>query len=372
MGQRAGYRRIAPLALAAASLACGGVVAGCSSAQPAPTTSAFSGAAQPAGSWAEPNGDLANTRDAAGSRISSSNVASLKEAWTFKLSGTAATGISYAGSFAAAPVVANGVVYMQDLYANVYAISLATGKLKWEYQVNVPEKSGPGPDGVAVGNGVVYGDTSTTAFALNAATGKVIWSNGSLLNSGQGSFEIQPAVAGGRSIDTSMGLTPLEGLVMGTRSGDVDPALVLHVRRTRNLSTDEIDAVLNSRSGMLALAGDNDMREVQRRVRAGDATAELALDVYCYRIRKYVGAYYAVLGTVDAIVFTAGVGQHSAEVRAAAVGGLDAFGIHLDADRNARSETFASTDDSPVAVLVIPTNEEWQIAREALTVVRRS
>jgi len=198
MGQRAGYRRIAPLALAAASLACGGVVAGCSSAQPAPTTSAFSGAAQPAGSWAEPNGDLANTRDAAGSRISSSNVASLKEAWTFKLSGTAATGISYAGSFAAAPVVANGVVYMQDLYANVYAISLATGKLKWEYQVNVPEKTGPGPDGVAVANGVVYGDTPTAVFALNAATGKVIWSNGSLLNSGQGSFEIQPAVAGGR------------------------------------------------------------------------------------------------------------------------------------------------------------------------------
>jgi outer membrane protein assembly factor BamB len=199
MGQLAGYRRIAPLALAAASLACGGVVAGCSSsAPPAPTSSEFAGAAAPAGSWTDPNGDLANTRDAAGSRISSSNVASLKEAWTFKLSGTAATGVSYAGSFAAAPVVANGVVYMQDLYANVYAISLATGKLKWEYQVNVPEKSGPGPDGVAVANGVVYGDTSTTAFALNAATGKVIWSNGSLLNSGQGSFEIQPAVAGGR------------------------------------------------------------------------------------------------------------------------------------------------------------------------------
>jgi glucose dehydrogenase len=131
MGQRAGNRKITPLALAVASLACGGVVAGCSSAQPAPATSAFSGAAQPAGSWADPNGNLGNTRDAA-SRISSSNVASLKEAWTFKLSGTAATGVSYAGSFAAAPVVANGVVYMQDLYANVYAISLATGKLKWE------------------------------------------------------------------------------------------------------------------------------------------------------------------------------------------------------------------------------------------------
>ena len=125
------------------------------------------------------------------------------------------------------------------------------------------------------------------------------------------------AVAGGRSIDTSMGLTPLEGLVMGTRSGDVDPALVLHLRRTRNLSTDEIDAVLNSRSGLLALAGDNDMREVQRRVAAGDPAAELALDVYCYRIRKYVGAYLAALGGADAIAFTAGVGENDPVVRAA-------------------------------------------------------
>jgi outer membrane protein assembly factor BamB len=102
------------------------------------------------------------------------------------------------GSLAAAPVVVNGVVYLQDLHANVYAISLATGKLKWEYPANLAEKSGPGPDGVAVANGVVYGDTSTAAFALNATTGKLIWSNGNLLNSGQGAFEIQPAVANGR------------------------------------------------------------------------------------------------------------------------------------------------------------------------------
>ena len=132
------------------------------------------------------------------------------------------------------------------------------------------------------------------------------------------------AVADGRSIDTSMGLTPLEGLVMGTRSGDVDPALVLHLRRTRNLSTDEIDAVLNSRSGLLALAGDNDMREVQRRARAGDPAAELALDVYCYRIRKYVGAYLAALGGADAIVFTAGVGENDAVVRERSLAGLRA------------------------------------------------
>ncbi len=152
------------------------MVAGCSSSgQPAPTASTFAGVAVPAGSWADPNGDLANTRDAAGSRISAANVGSLKEAWTFKLSGPAAAGVNGAGSFAANPVVVNGVVYIQDLDANVYAVSLATGKLMWEYQVNIPEKSGPGPDGVTVANGVVYGDTSTAVFALNAATGKVEW-----------------------------------------------------------------------------------------------------------------------------------------------------------------------------------------------------
>ena len=207
MTQRARYRYrgIAPLALTVASLTGGIIVAGCSSsgssassAQPAPTTSTFAGAAAPAGSSADPNGDLANTRDTAGSQISAANVASLKEAWTFKLAGTAAAGVNGAGAFAAAPVVVNGVVYIQDLDANVYAVSLATGKLRWEYQVNIPEKSGPGPDGVAVANGVVYGDTSTAVFALNAATGKVAWDDAHLLNSGQGSFEIQPAVAGGR------------------------------------------------------------------------------------------------------------------------------------------------------------------------------
>jgi alcohol dehydrogenase (cytochrome c) len=174
------------------------IASGCSSSAPTGTSSAFTGAARPAGSWADPNGNLANTRAATGAQISSANVSRLKEAWTFKLTGTAAKGVSGAGSFAAAPVVVNGTVYMQDLDANVYAISLATGQLKWEYPVNIPEKSGPGPDGVAVASGVVYGDTSTAAFALNAATGKVIWNDTSLLNSGQGSFEIQPAVAGGR------------------------------------------------------------------------------------------------------------------------------------------------------------------------------
>jgi outer membrane protein assembly factor BamB len=174
------------------------LAAACSSTQSNPTTSTFSGADTPSGTWAYPNGNLANTRVAAGTTISSANVSSLREAWSFHLAGKAAAGVSGAGSFAATPVVVNGVVYLQDLDANVYAISLATGKLRWEYPVNVPEATGPGPDGVAVANGVVYGDTSTAVFALNAATGKAIWTDNGLLTSGQGSFEIQPQVSGGR------------------------------------------------------------------------------------------------------------------------------------------------------------------------------
>lgn len=179
------------------------------------------------------------------------------------------------------------------------------------------------------------------------------------------------AIRGGQSVDTSMGLTPLEGLVMGTRSGDLDPAIHGLLARVAGRSAEETDHTLNSASGLKGLTGANDFREISRRRAAGDERAQLAFDIYCQRIKKYIGAYYAVLGTVDAIVFTAGVGQHSAEVRAAALNGLDGFGIHLDPDRNARSKTFASTDDSPVAILVVPTNEEWQIAREALTVVQR-
>ncbi|MFC0624073.1 acetate/propionate family kinase [Kribbella deserti] len=181
------------------------------------------------------------------------------------------------------------------------------------------------------------------------------------------------AVRGGKSVDTSMGLTPLEGLVMGTRSGDVDPAIHAYLAREAGLSLDEIDHALNFESGLKGLAGENDFRELSRQREAGDEQARLAFDVYCYRIRKYVGAYYSVLGKVDAIVFTAGVGQNSAEVRSASLEGLEGLGIEIDAERNAESSDEAravSTKDSRVAVLVIPTNEEWQIAREALKLVR--
>ena len=182
------------------------------------------------------------------------------------------------------------------------------------------------------------------------------------------------AVAGGRSVDTSMGMTPLEGLVMGTRSGDLDPALHAHLHRTCGWSLEEIDRVLNRESGLKGLAGENDFRELERMVAAGDEAARLAFEVYCYRIRKYVGAYTAVLGRVDAIVFTAGVGQHSPEVREASLRGLETWGVEVDAALNSaatgKEAAVVSGPDSRVAVMVVPTNEEWEIAREALTVVR--
>ncbi|RYB91665.1 acetate kinase [Nocardioides oleivorans] len=180
------------------------------------------------------------------------------------------------------------------------------------------------------------------------------------------------AIRGGRSIDTSMGLTPLEGLVMGTRSGDLDPAVHAHLHRELGWSIDEIDRALNRESGLRGLSGANDFREVTRRRAAGDTDASLAFDVYAYRVRKYVGAYYAVLGELHAVVFTGGIGQHSAELRAAALGGLSMLGIDLDPDRNDASGAQArvvSPDGAQVAVLVVPTNEEWEIARQALGVV---
>ena len=175
------------------------------------------------------------------------------------------------------------------------------------------------------------------------------------------------AVRGGRSVATTMGLSPLPGLVMGTRSGDIDPTVVFHLHRVAGLSLDEIDDVLNKRGGMRGLCGDSDMREVLRRRAAGDEAAALAFDVYCHRLRGYVGAYYALLGTVDAVTFTAGVGENAPAVRAAALAGLDRLGIQVDAARNdagARGERVVSPTGAEVAVCVIPTDEELEIAKQ--------
>lgn len=180
------------------------------------------------------------------------------------------------------------------------------------------------------------------------------------------------AIDGGRSVETSMGMTPLEGLVMGTRSGDIDPSVLGHLHRRVGLEFSEIDTLLNRRAGLLGLAGSGDMRDVHRAAEAGDERAIAALDVYLHRIRGYVGNYLAQLGGVDAIVFTAGVGENSAFVRAGALAGLGFLGIEVDAARNASKERGSRTispASSPVAVLVVPTNEELEIARQTAALV---
>lgn len=177
------------------------------------------------------------------------------------------------------------------------------------------------------------------------------------------------AVQGGRSVDTSMGLTPLEGLVMGTRSGDIDPAVSLHLARTAGMSIDEVDTLLNRQSGMLGLTGYSDMRDVNRAADEGSHDAQLGMEVYCRRIKGYVGNYYAQLGTLDAITFTAGVGENDTVVREQSLAGLAELGIEIDLERNAvrsREARLISTDTSRVQVWVVPTNEEREIALQAV------
>ena len=180
------------------------------------------------------------------------------------------------------------------------------------------------------------------------------------------------AVKGGVSVETSMGMTPLEGLVMGTRTGDIDPAVLFHLHRQAGLSVDELDDLVNRRSGLMGLTGSGDMRDVSERAASGDALARMGLEVYTHRIRHYLGAYLAQLGGADAIAWTAGVGENSAEVRAMALAGLEGvFGIRLDAARNEERSPEArriSADDSKIDVLVVPTNEELEIARQTLEV----
>ncbi|GGF36518.1 acetate kinase [Microbacterium sorbitolivorans] len=178
------------------------------------------------------------------------------------------------------------------------------------------------------------------------------------------------AVDGGRSVDTSMGFTPLEGLVMGTRTGDIDPAVLIHLQRRAGLTTNELDDLVNKRSGLVGLAGANDMRDLTARAQAGEAEAQLAIDVYTHRLRAYAGAYLAQLGGADVISFTAGVGENVAHIRAAALRGLEFAGVEIDAERNENAKrgeiTRISSDASRVAVLVVPTDEEVEIARQTL------
>ncbi|MGD8723285.1 MAG: acetate kinase [Desulfobacterales bacterium] len=181
------------------------------------------------------------------------------------------------------------------------------------------------------------------------------------------------AVKGGQSIDTSMGMTPLEGLIMGTRSGDIDPAIIFYLKRKTGLTRDEMDVLLNKKSGLKGICGVNDMREVEKRKRDGDSQAQLAINMVCYRIKKYIGAYVAVMGRLDALVFTAGIGEKSPLIRERSCRGLTHLGIIIDPQKNNRTDkkTFdIQADGSAVRVLVIPTNEEYEIAKQTVECIQ--
>ena len=180
------------------------------------------------------------------------------------------------------------------------------------------------------------------------------------------------AIRGGVAVETSMGLTPLEGLVMGTRTGDIDPAVIFHLHRNAGMSIDEIDDLLNKKSGIKGLAGDNDFRGLHELIAAGDEGAQLALDVYIHRLKKYIGAYHAILGRVDVITFTAGVGENDDIVRALTAKGLESLGIAIDPERNderSPDPRIISPDWTSTLVMVVPTNEELAIARQCVALV---
>ncbi|MGW0708832.1 acetate kinase [Streptomyces sp. NPDC002643] len=223
-----------------------------------------------------------------------------------------------------------------------------------------------------------YGFHGTSHAYVSRATAELLGKDPSevnviVLHLGNGASA--SAVRGGRCVDTSMGLTPLEGLVMGTRSGDLDPAVIFHLMRVGGMSTDEIDTLLNKKSGLIGLCGDNDMREIRRRIDEGDERATLAFDIYIHRLKKYIGAYYAVLGRVDAVAFTAGVGENAAPVREAAVGGLEGLGLVVDGDLNAvrgDGPRLISPAGARVAVAVVPTDEELEIAAQTYALVGKN
>jgi acetate kinase len=181
------------------------------------------------------------------------------------------------------------------------------------------------------------------------------------------------AIKNGKSVDTSMGLTPLEGLIMGTRSGDIDPAIIFYLVRKTGLSHDEIESLLNKHSGLKGICGVNDMREIAQLADKGDEPARLAIEMSCYRIKKYIGAYYAVLGDVDALVFTAGIGENAANIRLQSCEGLAHLGIKVDEKKNEFniSGIFEiQSDASAVRILVIPTDEELEIAEQTVEKIK--
>ena len=180
------------------------------------------------------------------------------------------------------------------------------------------------------------------------------------------------AIRGGDCIDTSMGMTPLEGLVMGTRSGDLDPAILFYLGRENSMDMDTLDTLLNKKSGLKGICGENDMRRISKAAENGDHQANLALTMFCYRLKKYIGAYMAALGGADCIVFTGGIGENSAIIRQQSCHGLEGLGVSLDAEKNSirQNEIMEiQATESRVKLLVIPTDEEYEIASQTLKVI---
>jgi acetate kinase len=183
------------------------------------------------------------------------------------------------------------------------------------------------------------------------------------------------AVQGGKCVETSMGMTPLEGLIMGTRSGDIDPAILFYLAREAGMDIPELDNLLNKKSGLKGICDENDMRTITRRAEQGDKQAGLALTMFCYRLKKYIGAYMAVLGGTDCIIFTGGIGENSSVVRELSCRGLEHMGIVLDKEKNKRNEKGIreiQATGSPVKLLVVPTDEEHAIAIETARMITRN
>lgn len=182
------------------------------------------------------------------------------------------------------------------------------------------------------------------------------------------------AIRKGECVDTSMGMTPLEGLIMGTRCGDLDPSIHFYLSRTKGLTVEEMESLFNEQSGLKGVCGTNDMREIERQAGEGDSRAKLAIDMYCYRIKKYIGAYFAVLGQIDALIFTGGIGENSSLVRKLSCDGLLALGIVIDnkKNRSGSGRLFEiQRDDSDIKVLVVPANEELEIARQTVETIEK-
>ncbi len=181
------------------------------------------------------------------------------------------------------------------------------------------------------------------------------------------------AVKNGKSIDTSMGMTPLAGVMMGSRCGDLDPAVAMYIAESKGLSAREVDVILNKKSGLIGICGMNDMRDIHKSVEEGNEQAKLAVDMFSYRVKKYIGAYFAALGTVDAIAFTAGIGENDDIIRTEVCKDLEGLDIILDAEKNKgriSSRKQINAEESRVQVWVIPTNEELQIAQDAISVIQ--